>query len=61
MDETVQKPMDSKLELIVPTEQQKRAQRNRSWGLAIALALFVLLVYVGTIAKLGANILVRPL
>jgi hypothetical protein len=25
------------------------------------LALFVLLVYVGTIAKLGANVLVRPL
>ncbi|KAB2657491.1 hypothetical protein F9K85_00245 [Brucella tritici] len=61
MDKTVQKPVDSELELIVPTEQQKRAQRNRSWGLAIALALFVLLVYVGTIAKLGANILVRPL
>ncbi|MEJ5018639.1 hypothetical protein WH297_02620 [Ochrobactrum vermis] len=61
MDKTVQKPMDSELELIVPTEQQKKAQRNRSWGLAIALALFVLLVYVGTIAKLGTNILVRPL
>ena len=61
MDKTAQKPVDSKLELIVPTEQQKRAQRNRSWGLAIALTLFVLLVYVGTIAKLGANILARPL
>ncbi|GAA5663164.1 hypothetical protein ACS5UA_03495 [Brucella sp. RRSP16] len=61
MDKAVQKPLDSELELIVPTEQQKKAQRNRSWGLAIALALFVLLVYVGTIAKLGANILVRPL
>ncbi|EEQ95174.1 MULTISPECIES: hypothetical protein [Brucella/Ochrobactrum group] len=61
MDKAVQKPVDSELELIVPTEQQKKAQRNRSWGLAIALALFVLLVYVGTIAKLGANILVRPL
>ncbi|MCH4539842.1 MULTISPECIES: hypothetical protein [Brucella/Ochrobactrum group] len=61
MDKTVQKPVESELELIVPTERQKRAQRNRSWGLAIALALFVLLVYVGTIAKLGANILVRPL
>ncbi len=61
MDKAVQKPVDSELELIVPTEQQKKARRNRSWGLAIALALFVLLVYVGTIAKLGANILVRPL
>lgn len=61
MDKTVQNPVENKLELIVPTEQQKQAQRNRSWGLAIALVLFVLLVYVGTIAKLGANILVRPL
>lgn len=61
MDKAVQNPVENKLELIVPTEQQKRAQRNRSWGLAIALVLFVLLVYVGTIAKLGANILVRPL
>jgi hypothetical protein len=64
MDKTVEKPVPvsvhEKLELVVPTEQQK-AQRNRSWGLAIALALFVLLVYVGTIAKLGANVLVRPL
>ncbi|MBA8819719.1 hypothetical protein WKW50_10615 [Ochrobactrum sp. GPK 3] len=65
MDKTVEKPVPvsvhEKLELVVPTEQQKKAQRNRSWGLAIALALFVLLVYVGTIAKLGANVLVRPL
>ena len=61
MDKTAQKPVDNELELIVPTEQQKHAQRNRSWGLAIALTLFVLLVYVGTIAKLGANILARPL
>jgi len=61
MDKAVQKPVNSELELVVPTEQQKTAQRNRSWGLAIALALFVLLVYVGTIAKLGANILVRPI
>jgi hypothetical protein len=65
MDKTVEKPVPvsvhEKLELVVPTEQQKKAQRNRSWGLAIALALFVLLVYVGTIAKLGANVLVRTL
>ncbi|MBB5703403.1 hypothetical protein FHS76_003306 [Ochrobactrum daejeonense] len=61
MQNTIHKPVKDELELVVPTEQQKRAQRNRSWGLAIALALFVLLVYVGTIAKLGANILARPL
>lgn len=61
MDKIVEKSGSEKLELVVPTEKQKRAQRNRSWGLAIALALFVLLVYIGTIAKLGANILVRPI
>ena len=55
MDKAVQKPLDSELELIVPTEQQKKAQRNRSWGLAIALAPFVLLVYVGTLACLSLS------
>lgn len=61
MTNTTHKPEHEKLELIVPTEQQKKAQRNRSWGLAIALVLFVVLVYVGTMAKLGANVLVRPM
>ncbi|MGU3399463.1 hypothetical protein ACLBWS_06925 [Brucellaceae bacterium D45D] len=62
MDKTIDKPMDDdKLELVVPTERQKKAQRDRSLGLAIALVLFVVLVYVGTLAKLGANILARPL
>ncbi|MBN9046674.1 MAG: hypothetical protein J0H18_13565 [Rhizobiales bacterium] len=46
-----------KLELVTPTERQRKAQRNRSWGLAIALILFVVLVYLGTMAKLGANFL----
>ena len=61
MGNSVQKPNNEELELVVPTEQQRKAQRNRSWGLAIALALFVVLVYVGTMAKLVANVLVRPL
>ncbi|QWK78123.1 hypothetical protein [Ochrobactrum sp. BTU1] len=61
MGNSVQKPNNEELDLVVPTEQQRKAQRNRSWGLAIALALFVVLVYVGTMAKLGANVLVRPL
>lgn len=61
MGNSVQKPNNEELELVVPTEQQRKAQRNRSWGLAIALALLFVLVYVGTMAKLGANVLVRPL
>ncbi len=42
-------------------EKQKKAQRARNVALAIALALFVVLLYFGTWAKLGANILQRPL
>ncbi|MFC4625112.1 hypothetical protein ACFO1V_07750 [Daeguia caeni] len=48
-----------RLETVTLTEKQKKAQRNRSIGLAIALILFVVLVYAGTIAKLGSNILQR--
>ncbi len=51
----------SGLELVKQTAKQKKAQRNRSIGLAIALFLFVVIVYVGTYAKLGANILIRPM
>ncbi|CAB4325795.1 hypothetical protein [Brucella sp. 191011898] len=61
MDKTAHKPVHEKLELVVPTEQQKKAQRNRSWGLAIALALFVLLVYIGTLAKMGTGVFMRPI
>ncbi len=32
MQNTIHKPVKDELELVVPTEQQKRAQRNRSWG-----------------------------
>lgn len=43
------------------TEEQKKARRMRNIAIALVLAAFVVLVYVGTWAKLGANILVRPL
>ncbi len=59
MNDTVNKPAHPALELVAPTERQKKAQRNRSWGLAVALALFVLLVYVGTMAKIGGTF-IRP-
>ncbi len=49
------------LELVKQTAKQKKAQRNRSIGLAIALILFAIIVYVGTYAKLGANVLIRPM
>lgn len=43
------------------TEKQKKAQRARNIALALLLVGFVVLVYVGTWAKLGANVLNRPL
>ena len=43
------------------TDKQKKAQRSRSIALALALAAFVIIVYVGTWAKLGANVLIRPM
>lgn len=43
------------------TDKQKRARRSRSIALALALAAFVIIVYVGTWAKLGANVLIRPM
>lgn len=36
-------------------EQQKKAQRSRSLALGIALAAFVVIVYIATFAKMGAN------
>lgn len=36
-------------------DQQKKAQRSRSMALAIVLAAFVVIVYVATFAKMGAN------
>ena len=43
------------------TEAQKKARRSRNIALALALAAFVIILYVGTWAKFGANILARPL
>ncbi|MEM9329850.1 MAG: hypothetical protein AAGA53_00905 [Pseudomonadota bacterium] len=48
-------------ETVEMTDRQKRALRARNIALAIALAGFVVLLYFGTWAKLGANILQRPL
>jgi hypothetical protein len=52
------KPEQARVEL---TPEQKRAQRARNIALALVLVAFVVIVYVGTWAKLGANILNRPL
>ncbi len=46
---------------IVLTEEQKRRRRARSIAIALALGALVLLFYVLTIAKLGPDVLRRPL
>ena len=48
-----------KLETIKPTDAQKKAQRSRSVAIALALGAFVVMVYVVSIAKLGASIFER--
>jgi hypothetical protein len=52
------KPDDPRIEM---TPEQKKAQRARNIALALVLVAFVVIVYVGTWAKLGANILNREL
>ena len=42
-------------------EKRSKAQRARNIAIGIALAAFVVILYVATWAKLGANIMVRPL
>lgn len=49
------------IERITLSDKQKKAQRNRSLALGVALAAFVVIVYVATWAKLGANVLNRAL
>jgi uncharacterized membrane protein SirB2 len=46
---------------IILSDKQKKAQRNRSLALGLALAAFVVIVYVATWAKLGANVLNRAI
>jgi hypothetical protein len=48
-------------ETVVLTPQQEKARRRRSHWIALALFTFVILVFVITMAKLGANVLVREL
>lgn len=52
---------DKKLELIEPTQAQLKSRRSRNIALAIALVAFVVLVYVGSIVKLGPALFNRPL
>ena len=46
---------------IVLTPQQQRSRRLRNIAIGLAVAIFVGLIYVVTIAKLGSHVLDRPL
>lgn len=43
------------------TQAQKKARRNRSVALAVALVAFVVVMYIVTIVKMGPAILDRPM
>lgn len=45
-----------KLELVTLTERQKKARRNRSVAIGVALAVLVVIFYVATIAKFGHSL-----
>ena len=45
------------LELVTLTESQKKARRNRSIAIGLALAALVIIFYVATIVKSGASFL----
>lgn len=46
---------------IVLTPEQQRSRRNRNIAIGLAIALFIVLIFFVTLAKLGANVLNRPL
>lgn len=48
-------------EPVTPGDARSRRRRMRSIAIAVALAAFVVLFYLVTIAKLGSNILQRPI
>jgi len=49
------------IEYVALTERQKKARRNRSIAIGLALAALVVIFYVATIAKFGPAILNRPM
>ncbi|WP_173931057.1 hypothetical protein [Chelativorans sp. Marseille-P2723] len=48
-------------ERIKPTEKQLKARRNRSIAIALALAAFVIIVYLGSLMKLGPAVFDRAM
>lgn len=53
--------MPEQKEFVKPTEAQLRARRNRNIAIGLALAAFVIIVYLGSILRLGGAVFDRPL
>lgn len=49
------------LETVKPTQAQQKARRSRNIAIGLALAAFVVLVYVTSLVKLGSAVFQRPL
>lgn len=49
------------IETVKPTEAQQKARRSRNVAIALALAAFVVLVYVISVVKLGSAVLSRSM
>lgn len=49
------------IETVKQTDAQKKAQRSRSIAIGVALAIFVIMVYVVSIVKLGPQIFDRAM
>lgn len=48
-------------EFVKPTETQLKARRNRSVAIGLALGAFVIIVYLGSLAKLGPALFDRAM
>jgi hypothetical protein len=48
-------------EMVTLTESQKKARRSRSRAIGLALAAFVVIVYLGSIAKFGPALFDRAM
>jgi hypothetical protein len=50
-----------KVEEVLLTPAQQKSQSRRNIAIALAIGVFILLIYLVTIAKLGPGVLDRPL
>jgi hypothetical protein len=46
---------------LTPTSKQLKARRSRNIAIALALAAFVIIVYLASVAKLGPGMFDRPM